>query len=291
MDLVIHQITVENNKYIYPAIKFRLHVKNTTSNKVYFSGFYGEITAGSRIVEQIPQQNFQKELGPNRAFNELDVFFLCPQYKIHEIEKLRNNKDLSISISLRFQLYNKDSEHGNTIKDIYEGYAGITHKISMLDWTSLLAELGYGQTRILQLPNPEILKNKPLEKGINLSEEALELLLTGQHEEAFNKCRLALDEIYPLFNRGSGPTPIKLDTKFETLIDKGSSPTPGSPHPNKSVYVDNLRKQIREFSHLSHHGSYKITPEDAELIVYLTIDLINYLSKQFGISEGKWPIP
>ena len=122
-------------------------------------------------------------------------------------------------------------------------------------------------------------------------ENAFDLLNKGQHEEAFNKCRLALDEIYPVFNSGASPIPVKFDNSFINQIDNGSEPGLKSnrqPYPNKSEYIDYLRKTIRDFSHISHHGNYKITPEDAEFVVYLCWDIFSYLSKQFAILNNQW---
>lgn len=120
----------------------------------------------------------------------------------------------------------------------------------------------------------------------------MDLLKKGQNEEAFKKCRDALDAVYPLYNSSPSATPVEFSSQFVNQLDKDSKPglrSNGKPYPNKSANVDDIRRCIREFSHIGHHGSYKITPEDAEFMVYLCWDLISYLSKEFAKSKGQWP--
>ena len=292
MKIEVLSTSVDTTTYLYPSLKFKLRLTNDHSQDVTTLCYTGWITAVRRRVEEIPYMYSKHEMHPGEIFDNNYVFLVCPPEKIFEIERLRNGRDFVLSISTEIQF--GSSNRSGTPKNISRQTASVEIPISQSQWGKYLEQMGYGERRIVEVPNPKILNVQPLASGIKMMEEAYTLLKQGQHEGAFNKCRLALDEIYIVFNQSSAPTPVKFDNEIKDTIDKGSKPAPkpdGNSHPNKSTYINNLRKHIREYSHLSHHGTYKITPEDAEFVVYLCWDLISYLSKQLAIVNRQWPKP
>jgi len=243
-------------------------------------------------VEMIPLKNINQEIPSGSISKEYNCFLVGSPDRIFEIEKLRKGGDVRLAILLEVQFHYRG--RSPDLRQLYSNVPNMNMTIPQSQWVKYLEEMGYGERRIFEVPNPIILKDQPLDSGIKLMEEAHSLLKKGQHEVAFSKCRLALDEIYVTFNSGTAATPVKFDNDIKKTIDEGSKPASkpkSGKHPNKSVYIDSLRREIREYSHLAHHGTYKITPEDAEFLVYLCWDLVSYLSKQLAIANKQWPKP
>jgi len=292
MELEIGEPQPDNSTFLFPSIKYNLKIYNEWENEIVLTGIGGVFQVMNRTVDDIPTFFLRRKLKSKRWSKNFTIYLRLSDIIINEIEKLRNKGDIQLNIDLSVQYYTTDKN--NRIAYITEESVYGRKEISLPKWIKLLENLGYGQRRIFEVPNPKIVKEQPLETGIKLMEQAHLLLKQGQQEAAFNKCRLALDEIYKHLNSGSAATPVKFENDIRNTIDKGSKPAPnpkGGNFPNKSVYINNLRKQIREYSHLSHHGTYKITSEDAELLVYLCWDLVSYLSKQLAIANKQWPKP
>lgn len=289
MEVHIDRISADRTSYLEPSIKIEFRLVNNSDHEVRLLGFDGVIQIMNKNVQEIPYRTHVQEIRARGHDRDQNAFLICSHQTIHQIEQFRNGRDIILGIALNFLMFDPNQQGGPYY---YEDRAFRTRTISTLEWADHLNSLGYGQRRIIELPNPKILSSSPLEVGINLINEAKDLLKNGQHNEAFNKCRLALDEIYKNFHSNGQPTPVQLDPQFITQIDDGSTPSPnpgGGNYPNKSGYINQLRNHIRSFSHISHHGTYKITPEDAELVVYLSYDIISYLSKQYAILNNQWP--
>jgi len=211
MRLEIGDIEADTLTNIEPSLKMNLIIRNDGKNRVVLTSISGIIKIMNRNVESIPIGFLDRRINSGGWYKDAHVHLLLDTKRLHEIEKLRKKGDVKIGVSLSVQ-YKDEGNYNETLWGEKE--------LSQKKWIDLLSKLGYGNRRLFEIANPTIFESQPIETGIRLIKAAHSLLLEGQHEAAFSKCRLALEGIYPSFNKGPVANQIKFDND---IINTGSS--------------------------------------------------------------------
>ncbi|TET92000.1 MAG: hypothetical protein E3J35_00640 [Methanomassiliicoccales archaeon] len=63
MQVEIGKLTVRDDVYLDPVIEMQFKIRNDSKGKVHVLGFSGIVKMMDRIVQEIPQRNFVKEMG------------------------------------------------------------------------------------------------------------------------------------------------------------------------------------------------------------------------------------
>jgi hypothetical protein len=199
----------------------------------------------------------------SRFYAELD------HYKLAQIEKIREGRDLQISMELTFVAEVQQQPPIKQTKVIF-----INERIPKSDWVeNILPQLRFKDVFLLEIPKIEKPEFSEVVDKIN---EAWKQYSMGEYDNVLTECRKAMEALITIIkNKGF---------QKEITDEKGKRVVPDWErvlgHKEIGNIVEVFVQKLFGFLAPGSHYSKSINKEDAELAIMNTHALANYVAKK-----------
>ena len=188
----------------------------------------------------------------------------------HIFDIIEKHREYDVNMGIRINSLAKDDDG-----EFQTVWMGGDHKFSQKEWTDLLEKIGYHKQWIVEIPRPEILPFKDVEKVEKELTAAHQLLSKGEYPDVITRCRKALEALAKLIEANKDRVTME--------IDKGSSGE--SDEVTKSHRYESILKAIQKANQIGPHTGYFVFKEDAEALIHMTTALVGYYSKMLSKSS------
>jgi hypothetical protein len=225
------------------------------------TGFAGDLFVQGRLLGSfaVSQQSFPLE--PQAGYvspRSLNFFIDLDRARLEALEEIRAGAGLQLMMQY-YATFAPNEGHLST----HTGQSGIS--ISQSDWISVLAELEYARTLLLELPVADARLDPELAGASNFLSQAQQTMARGEYREAVGLCRDVLDEIDKGLPRGS-------EAEFTNLRAL-----------DKSQRLALVRRALKVFTHPARHrddvaARFEWSRRDALFCVTCVSALLNELN-------------
>lgn len=265
-----------------------IKVKNKNDREITLISVYGEVyAAGETHVLGIGQDAFflghasidWSHMIPRNGEGDWTVDLQMSKELLKEVEELRQGRDLTFMIRIRFVAAIKDAAPGlandsfvHAHVDSDSGsYAFCHHRIPKSDWLRHLKELGFGDYYLLELPLRKIPERAGFKKAVAHLESAWSHFGESRDDETLWDCYRAFEY---LAKKAGCENPDQ--NAFEKLLS-------GVTDDAKKKRLKALMHYLCQFFHAGRHetGSEKavVDRRDAEYALILSQATLAYLAK------------
>ena len=199
-----------------------------------------------------------------------------PSPLLHALEQRRRGGDLAIRISSRVLVCQVlgDEEQGALgwpIQTLFEsGRTGeIEHVIPQWEWVRLLAQMGWTEIQLLELPSHDIRADARLSRALKRLEDAQDCYRRGLWEESITNCRKLFEAVVKDVS-GHDSMDHALEV-MESLVT----------HRVKAQKINEITVALSAFLHLARHEQLPevaMGPSDAAFALQMSAGLLAYLA-------------
>jgi hypothetical protein len=202
-------------------------------------------------------------------------FFLSLE-TIHAIEKIRKS-DINFKLDLSFQIANYSTLTVNNTKsiDIVTSFTNtgcrIETEIPQSKWVSeLLPNLGYNETRLIEIANYNHLLGDAYESSVKEMEAANEYFIKGDYDKTVAHCRAAVEAVKK-----------KLDVIKESLVSRSEKDWVKSVYESTYDWLEKMTKSTFVLSSKSHHypSLGHFSRDQAEIIKVITLGIVAFAGR------------
>ena len=263
---------------VYPRLRLDIEVSSTERETVELFNMsaiayiprarhdtvLGTCTTGEKLIA----------LGPNQS-RSVDFHLDLDYYRLEQIEKLREGKDLFLRMYVNFIV-------GKKIRDAYsfsDGGFWVFRKpwsdrfrIPKVDWSEkLLKELKYKWVHLIEIP--EIAPPTPeLGEVRGYVDDAWKKYSMGEYDDVLVDCRKAIQAIGTVLRKSGFET--------EETIEEGKTkkvPDWKKFLGNSGRYVKEIVRNLHRFADPGAHPGKVLTRKEAEMTLHCTHGLISYI--------------
>jgi hypothetical protein len=202
-------------------------------------------------------------------------FFLSLE-TIHAIEKIRKS-DIKFKLELSFQTahYRLLMLTNNTYIDVVTSFSDdgcrLEAEIPQSKWVSeLLPNLGYNETRLIEIANYNHLLGDAYESSVKEMEAANEYFIKGDYDKTVAHCRAAVEAVKK-----------KLDVIKESLVSRSEKDWVKSVYESTYDWLEKMTKSTFVLSSKSHHypSLGHFSRDQAEIIKVITLGIVAFAGR------------
>lgn len=192
-------------------------------------------------------------------------------YRLSRIERLREGRDLLISMTLCFAIVSAGDPSSR------QWVTGVTipGKVHKSDWVEgILPKLGFKEEALIEVPKIE---EPELSGVVNVINDAWKYYSMGEYKEVLKKCREAMEGLAKIVrDRGFSKESTNEKGEKETIPDWGK--VLGDEDMGEIIGAI-IKKHYGFLAPAAHYGKV-MDRADAELAIMLTHGLVNFISKK-----------